>query len=269
MISEALTCTGYDSAIWFLYHPETPTIINWSHFSALFFALALAIFIIQTDRKGLPNRILFVTLITFFVYVFSDTVLWATNRSDVAMVTWTFEVLLEAVVYLGSLYLLYVLIDKKDTLSFNKKLFLSILYAPILILAPTALTLSGFDIGSCNATEGVVIYYVYFLEALTVIWIVALAVKRYVSVTDIKIKKEILSLTAGVLLFLVAFSWGNIVATFTEDWVVSTYGYFGMPVFALFLNYSIVQFKTFNIKLLLSVVLTLALMMILFVGIFV
>lgn len=269
MIPADLVCEGFEPAKWLLYSPDIPPVIHWAHFTSLFFALALGIFILHHNSRGLANRILFVMLMVFAVYVFSDSVIWATNRAAVVLTGWTIEVLLETLVYLGGLYLLYVLVDKRDSLSFNSKLLLALLYAPIALLSPTSLTLSGFDIASCNAIEGPFIYYVYGLEIAIVFWIIVFAARRYMATTDFLRKNEILLLTAGVLLFLASFSWGNIVASFTEDWVISNYGYFGVSIFSGFLIYSIARFKTFDIKLLLSVVLVLTLLLLLFVGMFV
>lgn len=56
-------------------------------------------------------------------------------------------------------------------------------------------------------------------------------------------------ITSGVILFLLSFVSGNIIGSFTENWTVAQVGLFSMPIFAVFLAYMIVKFKTFNIKL--------------------
>ena len=62
-------------------------------------------------------------------------------------------------------------------------------------------------------------------------------------------KNEVVFLTTGIILFLAAFSWGNITGSFTDNWELGQYGLFGMPIFIGFLAYSVVRFQTFNIKL--------------------
>jgi signal transduction histidine kinase len=54
----------------------------------------------------------------------------------------------------------------------------------------------------------------------------------------------------GIILFLLTFSWGNIVGTLSDgtDWRLPQWGLFGMPVFIGLLAYLIVRFKAFNIK---------------------
>jgi signal transduction histidine kinase len=51
-----------------------------------------------------------------------------------------------------------------------------------------------------------------------------------------------------VLIFLLAFSSGNIIGSVTGDWTLAQYGLFGMPIFMGFLAYLIVRFKAFDIK---------------------
>lgn len=176
---------------------------------------------------------------------------------------------MEPIVYGGSLYLLYVLIDKKD-MAFNSKLLFGLLYLPVILLLPTTMTLPGFNVPTCLANEGpIATYYVYLFEIFILFWIIVFAVRRYIAAVDTQKKQEVLALTLGTILFLVAFSWGNIVGSFTDNWELGTYGLFGVPIFTSFFIYSIVKYKTFDIKILASVALILALMVLMFVGLFV
>lgn len=50
-------------------------------------------------------------------------------------------------------------------------------------------------------------------------------------------------------MFLIALSFGNIIGSITDDWDLAQAGLFGMPVFIAFLAYTVVKFKTFNVKL--------------------
>jgi signal transduction histidine kinase len=48
---------------------------------------------------------------------------------------------------------------------------------------------------------------------------------------------------------LITFSSGNIIGSFTDDWVLSQVGYFGMPIFIGILAYLVVKYNSFNVKL--------------------
>src|SRR3989338_6413555 len=61
--------------------------------------------------------------------------------------------------------------------------------------------------------------------------------------------KEILTFGLGVVAFLIAFSWGNLIGSFTENWTLAQAGLIGMPIFVVFLAYLIVRFHSFNAKL--------------------
>jgi len=249
MINPIVYCS-FEGAKWFLFGPNVPNIIYYSHIPNIIISLILAFFILFQNRKALTNKILFFTILAFDSWVFFALAFWATNRSDMIMFTWLMDILVEPLVYIGALYLLYALIDKKD-ISFNKKLFLGLLYLPILIFLPTKLMLSGFDVSSCLATEGpIAMYYTYFVEIFVSIWIIILCVRRYFAAKESKMRKEILYLSIGIILLLFMFAWGNIIGSFTDNWQLGDYGLFGMPIFLAFLTYLIVKFETFNIKLL-------------------
>jgi len=105
-------------------------------------------------------------------------------------------------------------------------------------------------LATCNASEAsIIIYYSYVLEILFTLWVITLCVRAYKTAQDTIDKKRIKFFGIGVVLFLLAFSWGNIVGSFTEDWVMAQYGLFGMPIFIGFLAFLIVRYKAFDIKL--------------------
>src|SRR3989344_1267948 len=248
IISTIALC-NFESAKWLFFGPNVAPLVYYSHLPIAVISLFLAFYILFQNKKNLANKILFVMIITFVAWVLMDSVFWASNRSDVIMLVWSLIVLIEPLVYIGSLYLLYVLIDKKD-LSFNKKLALGLLYLPLIILAPTIFNLSSFDISTCLSTEGpLALYYTYFVEILVIIWVLVFSIERFMKAPNLEVRQEIVGLTVGTFLFLFAFAWGNIIGSFTDNWQLGQYGLFGMPIFIGFLVHSIVKFKTFNIKL--------------------
>ena len=249
MIGQLALC-GFDGAHWLLFGPNVPPLIYYSHIPNIIISIFLAFYILFKNKKGLSNKVLFYTILAFESWVFFALVFWATNRSDVVMFSWLMDILVEPLVYIGCLYLLYLIIDKKD-ISFGKKVLLGILYLPIPIFLPTALMLSGFDVGTCLATEGpLALYYTYFVEILVTLWVIIFCVRRYFTTKEMDRKKEILYLSIGTILLLFAFGWGNIIGSFSDNWELGDYGLFGMPIFIAFLVYTIVKFKEFNMKLL-------------------
>ncbi|OHA20863.1 MAG: hypothetical protein A2849_04265 [Candidatus Taylorbacteria bacterium RIFCSPHIGHO2_01_FULL_51_15] len=257
MIPSALLC-HFEAPTWLLFSSNIPPLIYYSHLPVILLSLVISIFIFSRNRRGLPNQIIFFTVLSFCSWVFLDSIFWASNRSDVIMFVWSLQILIEPLVHIGTFYLVYNLVLKQDV-SFRTKVFWGLLYLPIIVLVPTKYILSGFDISTCLSSETLISYYTYVLEIFTTGCIIAFSVLRYLEAKSRDKKKEIVLIGLGAILFLLAFSWGAITGSFTEDWNLAQYGLFGMPVFIGFLAYTIVKFRTFNIKLIGAQVLVLAL----------
>ncbi|KKQ78182.1 MAG: hypothetical protein A3A96_00170 [Candidatus Zambryskibacteria bacterium RIFCSPLOWO2_01_FULL_39_39] len=239
---------NFEGPKWLLFGADVAPLVYYSHLPIIIISLLLAFFVFFQNKNSIPNRVLFVTIITFALWVFLDSIFWASNRSDVVMFVWSIIILIEPLVYIGGFYLLYLFLEKKD-LPFISKLFLFLIYTPLLIFVPTKYSLSGFDISTCLSVEGpIALYYTYAVEILMTIIIIGYSIRKLHKPGNLN-RKEIFSLSTGVVLFLFAFAWGNIIGSFTENWELGQYGLFGMPIFAGFLVYSIVKFKTFNVKL--------------------
>jgi signal transduction histidine kinase len=239
--------------------PNVAPLIYYSHLPIIVISLGLAIFILFKKPKDLSSQVLFGTILFFCIWVFCDLVFWASNRSDVIMLVWTTTVLVEPLVHIGGLYLLYTIVDKVD-MPFKLKVLFFVLYLPIILSAPTHFMLTGFDTGSCLAIEGFIArYYSYALEIFTTFLIVLFGARRLFSSKYKNRKPEVAILTIGVLLLCIAFSWGNLIGSFTDNWQVGEYGLFGMPVFIGFLVWSIVRYKTFNLQIIGSLALVVGL----------
>ncbi len=146
-------------------------------------------------------------------------------------------------------YFSYVFLDQND-ISFSQKVTALLLILPLVLLLPTEWNLLGFDLASCEAQQGILVKYFYLFQIIFLIRIIIYLVKKYRSKTDKLEKEKVLFFSAGVILFLTAFSWGNVFASLTLQWEVEQYGLFGMPVFMIFLMYLIVRYRAFNVKLL-------------------
>lgn len=185
--------------------------------------------------------------VLFFVWSVFDLILWTNIDSGVILFYWSLINLVEVLVSVCTLYFAYVFIEKKD-LSFNIKLLFVLILFPFVFFIPTTLNLSGFKLEICEADQGVLLKYFYFLESLF-----SLILINYLSIKIIREKRRekrsaLVYFSIGIILFLVSFSGVNIVSSFTEKWELLQYGLFGMPIFMGFLGYLIVRFKTFNIK---------------------
>lgn len=264
---ETIFCSP-TNPLYLIISPNVPSFVYYSHFIAIISSLVLILYVARFSNNRFIGKITLFTFTSFLTWVVAALIFWASNRGDVIMFTWSLDILVEPLVYIGAFYLLYLTFEKKD-LPFKMKLFLFCVYLPMIIFIPTKFTLSEFEINTCLATEGPIAkYYTYALEALLTVIIIGYSVHKYRSPKEAN-KKEIVSLSMGVVLFLFAFAWGNIIGSFTDDWQLGQYGLFGMPIFTAFLAYSIVKYKTFNIKLIGTQALVIALWIALFAVLFI
>ncbi len=239
----------WEEALYFVYSSNIPTLFFYSHAPAIIVALLVGFLVFQKSGKSkLGTSLLFITLL-FSAWCVFDLILWATNRPDMVMFFWSMQVLIEPLIYLVGFYTTYVFVKGQD-MGFMPRLALAAVYAPIVFLLPTSFSLLGVNLADCTAVEGFIAqYYTYSLEIIFVIAIFILTDREYRKNSDPEKKKEVITFGLGMVAFLLAFSWGNLIGSFTENWTLAQAGLIGMPIFVVFLAYLIVKFHTFNVKL--------------------
>ena len=238
----------WETPIYYVYSSNIPTLFFYSHTPAILVALLVGFLVFYKTGKSKIGTSLLAVSILFSLWSLFDLFIWATNRPDMAIFFWALQILFEPLVYLLCFYLVFLFVKERD-LSWKWKLAWILFYFPIVVLLPTKYNLIGVDINYCNAIEGFIAqYYTYIVESviiLAIIFLIASINKKIVTKTR-RGEKTIFGL--GVLLFLIAFSSGNIIGSFTENWTLAQAGLIGMPIFVAFIAYMIVRFKTFNIK---------------------
>jgi signal transduction histidine kinase len=234
-------------AAYFIYSSNVPTLLYYSHAPAIIVSLIVGLLVYRSERNNLIGKVLLGLFLMFSLWAFIDIILWSTNDPRMVMAFWSIQIIVEIGVFILSLYLVKVYVGEA-ILSNKVILFLTSLTVPILVLVPTVYTISGVNLADCTAVESkLIIYLTYLVEIFISIWIIKLLAKYARHNTR---AREIKFFTVGITLFLLAFSFGNIVGSFTEDWTVAQYGLLGMPIFVGLLTYIIVKYQTFNSKLL-------------------
>lgn len=237
----------WESAQYFVYSSNIPTLFFYSHIPAIVVAILIGFFVYYKSNKSKIGASLLVVNLLFSLWCIFDLIIWATNRPDIVIFYWSLQILFEPLIYLICSYMVYLFIKERD-MPFNWKLLGMLLYSPFIIFLASNYNLWGVDINYCNATEGFIAQYLtYIVELIFILFIVILTIYGYKNINTRK--KEIVIFGLGIVLFLIAFSSGNVIGSFTEDWNLAQVGLIGMPVFMGFLAYLIAKFKTFNIKL--------------------
>ena len=236
-------------------------LIYYSHFFALIPSFLIGLFVFLRNRKSLTNQVLFFITTVFSLWVFADLVLWANEEPHLIMFFWSLQVIIEPLIYAACVYLIYVFVTKKD-LDLKRKIGIAVFLIPTLLFASTKFALTGFDLTNCyrETGEGPLTLYGYGIEVVYLLWILIFAFGKFQSVGREE-RKQIILITTGITLFLLALVSGNIVGSLTENWSVAQIGLFGMPIFVSFLAYMIVKFKAFNAKMIAAQALVFALAM--------
>jgi len=232
-------------------YTEVPKLLYYSHIPPAIIVLFVGFFLLFWSKSNpLAAKLLFWISIVFSTWVIVEGSIWLMYSSINMMALWAPLSILYSVLHILSLYFVYVVVNKHD-ISIKFKIYYTLLLLPILIFASTKYNLSSFDYVNCQATEYLnFVYYRYFLGALSIVTILGYLTNKYFKALTKDIRRQILLLGFGVISFLALFSWSEITASFSENFEITQYGLFGMPIFMIFLSYLVVKFKAFDIKLL-------------------
>lgn len=228
---------------------EIPQLTLYSHIPTTIIALLLGFFVYFKVRNSssIVGKVLLASSLFFSVWAGLDLYLWLGTDSRLIMFCWSVVNLLEVLSSSSALYFSYVFLEKNDP-PFRYKVIFGSLILLFAFFLPTLFNLRGFDSVNCEARQGPLVYYFYFIEIFTFIWLSIYLIKKII--TTRKFERKITALfSVGVVLFLASFSGANIVSSLTEHWEILQYGLFGMPVFMALLAYLIIRYRVFNIKL--------------------
>ena len=239
-----------------IFSENIPPFLFYSHIPAMLIALGIGLFVYFKDRKSATGSLLLVITLLFSAWTFFDLLLWATNNPSDVMFYWSFQILTEGLIVPLSIYFSYLFMFKKE-MRIPSRILLFLLALPPVVFLSSKSMLIGVNISDCTAIEGpLALYYSYFLEIIGIITITAMYVRAQRKFEN---KLELRTFAFGIIFFLIAFSWGNIIGSFTDNWTLAQAGLIGMPIFVGFLAYTIVKFNAFNIRILGAQVLVYAL----------
>lgn len=240
---EPLLCP-WESAHFLFISSNVPLLINYSHFIAIFSALAVSTLVFLNNPKSIISRLFVFFASLFSVWALLDVALWATNDPSIVMYAWSMQVLIEPLTYAVAFYLFYIFTYQKFP-SFGFNIFIVLLLLPLILFLPTTLNLEALTLSSCESIEGPLAkYYTYVLNVAFILLILGTA---FIQIRHLGPRKNAAILfVIGLVTFLFSFTSGNVISSFTDEWTYSQYGLFGMPIFAFLIAYSIVQFKAFQ-----------------------
>ncbi len=231
-------------------------LLYYSHLPTIIISLFLGFFVLFKSREKLLSRVFFFLSLVFALWSILDLYTWLSFDTRIIMFTWSLTGLVEVLFFVLSFYFLYVFFEKKDVL-FRYKLLGVIILLPLIIMIPLKLNLLGFNSDGCYALENnYSLYYKYFIEIILSIIIVIFSLIKIRQQVDKNLRKQLVFLFWGIMLFLFSFFSAVFLSGYLVDagwgvkgYSVEIYGLFGTIIFMAFLAYLIVKFKAFNIKL--------------------
>ncbi len=228
-------------------HIAIPHLLHYSHIPTICIAMFFAIFIL-TKNRTLVSYVFFFMVSSFSLWVMGSYITWIGTDGSYIMFSWATLAIFDVLMYLSSVYFVYLFIDGKD-ISYFKKVILLILFIPVLFLFTTSINLKSFNLMECEATESYFNSYVYFVEIISVLWIIFIVINRYFRSTS-ELRRKIAFLSVGLVFFLaVYFLLGLLAAQDILPYSFEFYALFGMDVFIAVMAYLIVQYGAMDIKL--------------------
>ncbi|HYE23133.1 MAG TPA: ATP-binding protein [Candidatus Paceibacterota bacterium] len=261
-----MICHYYTEPLFLFYVPELSGILYYSHIPAIIIAFVTGLFILANDRKALPNRLLFAICTFFSGWTLLSLISWTNINSGFLLFSWSMFGVLSALISIFSIYFAHAFLEKKD-LSVRTKAVLAALLAPVIVLAPTALNLTGFNISDCDAFGFENTWYELYYTSLGVIamaWIAVLLLRSYKKALP-GFRRQVVLMGTGLLLFLFSFYSTGYLASyltsigFLPDSELEMFGYFGIIVFVIYIGILVVRFKAFHAGLLAAQALLIAL----------
>ncbi|NLC31568.1 MAG: hypothetical protein GX765_05975, partial [Candidatus Moranbacteria bacterium] len=243
-----MLCLDNINTTFFIFSDAVPSVLYYSHLPTIFVALFLGLFVYFKSGRNLLGKVLLSISLSFSLWTFINLIIWTNSNSEWIIFLWSILGFLYIFICLSVLYFFCVYLDKQD-INLIKKLIFLLIILPSIVLIPTSLDLTSFDLTNCEAVENASFNnYYYGVGFLIFIWIFFLSFFRYWK-SDRFARKEILILTVGVELFLLSFFTTGYLASFLNNFELEQYGLFGMTFFMGVLAYMIVKFQAFNIKL--------------------
>ena len=224
--------------------------IYYSHIPTAILAVLVGLFVFWKSGKTLLGKILLAIGVVFSFWSSLDLIIWEYGYNSVAtMFSWSLLGLLSSMIFILSLYFVYVFIDGGDISRTKTMVFFGLLL-PVAVFTPTVFNLGAFDAINCNTVEGKFFTnYYYLLGGGVFLWILGLFLFRYRKIKP-ESRYQATLLVIGIEFFLLSFFTAGYLSSLTDNYSVEFYGLFGMVVFMAFLGYLIVQYHLFNIRLL-------------------
>lgn len=245
-------CPDYADPTLFFFSSDVPSFLYYSHIPTILLALIFAFFIAKAGSKTPGRWFLVGAMGAFALWVVSILVTWTHNDPSIITFAWgIYGALFGLTAY--CLYIFYHTFSFGLYPSFKAHFFAAALLLPILVLTPSKLHITGFDIYGCGVDQFESLWYVgyYFAYgAVVVLMMIASGVAAYRHTEDPSKRKQIALVGVGTTAFLTSLFTVGMLSSYTMLYEFEKYAFLGLPVFLGYLAFVIVKYRAFDIRLL-------------------
>lgn len=230
---------------------DVHTVVYYTHLVPLTVAFLLSIYFLIKTKYGLVSRVFFYLIFAFNFWIVCDLVTWTTKTYDLVGVFWSLFDYVNVIFYLFGLYFLMVVRTQKDINHWYKLIGFAITL-PAFWFVATGNAVHVFDQPTCGNDFGnnYLTLYKSGVEIFVMATIIVFSVWTTVKEKNKEIKHQVNITAAALLLFFGTFTVTDYLSVQTNIYQIGLYGLFAMPFFLGLIVYSVVKYKTFNIKLL-------------------
>ena len=230
-------------------------LLLYTHVPTALLALLFGGYVLSQDRS-FASRALAIVCAAFAAWCFLDLTSWFVFLgSATVMFAWSLLDLTALIFFVAAYWFLHAFLLGRDLPAWQK-------VAGVALILPTALwtflglTLTGYDASTCEAIEhSTLTLYPYVVEGAVILATLAMTTAHFRRTADKKRKMEIALASVGVLAFLGFFFLSTLAVAFLVNetavefaYNFEIYGLLGMPVLLGFLGYLIVRFQAFNLR---------------------
>ena len=253
-------CAEILTTTFWIFSSEVPPLLYYSHVPAFVVALLLGVYLFFQNRKNPAIRLVLTLNLLFCSIVLSNLILWTSSDMRLMSFVWGLSQIMYTAIPLASLYLFYLFSSKKQVSGTFKAIWGLVLLS-VAAISFTSLSILYFDATSCEAvtSEYINIYQNSIIPGLSLLWLAIAGVTRIPRIENKLERRKVLLFFSGLFLFLALFILTWSVATEFGFFSIEQYGLFGMVFFMAVLTYLIVEYHIFNVGLIASQALVIAL----------
>ncbi len=268
MIDTNLFCADSVPVLWGILDPAiAPPLLYYSYLPIIIVSLLFGLLVLLADKASLRSRLLFWVSVAFSLYLLNELIHWIAVLVVHVHFAWQMTALIHVI--LVALIASFVTVYLYDRLPGWFGWVLALIFAPIILATPTIFNIPAFDFSYCEGLNGPIWTYVYAVEVLALLYVVAASIIKSFRVPERARKWEALLLGFGGLLFLGMFTVSNVVGDLTLTYDFNLFGPLGMVAFLTAISYLIVRYRAFNMRVLAAQMLIAGLIILLFAALFV